>query len=62
PVILKTINQAINLSVQDKGYKNSMNEFGVSLMGGSAEQLASFIIQESKKYGELIRNQKITAD
>ncbi len=62
PVVLKTINQAINLSVQDKDYKNSMNEFGVSLMGGSAEQLASFIIQESKKYGELIRNQKITAD
>ncbi|MEI8034490.1 MAG: tripartite tricarboxylate transporter substrate-binding protein, partial [Betaproteobacteria bacterium] len=30
PVILKTINQAINLSVQDKDYKNSMNEFGVS--------------------------------
>ena len=56
------LNRAINNAVSDSEYKSAMAEFGVTLVGGTAEHFASFIATERKKYSELIKKQGIKAN
>ncbi|HTE14892.1 MAG TPA: tripartite tricarboxylate transporter substrate-binding protein [Burkholderiales bacterium] len=56
------LNRAINTAISDPEYKTAMAELGVSLVGGTPEQFAKFLIAERAKYSELIRKQNIKAN
>jgi len=56
------LNQALNTAISDPEYKTAMAELGVSLVGGTPDQFAKFLIVERAKYSELIRKQNIKAN
>jgi len=60
--VAAALNNAINSAVSDPEYKAAMAELGVTLLGGTPEQFANFILSERKKYTELIKKQGIKAN
>ena len=57
-----TLNHAINTAISDADYKSAMADLGATLVGGTPEQFANFIVAERRKYSELIKKQGIKAN
>jgi len=60
--VAAALNRAINTAISDPDYKAAMAELGVTLIGGTPERFADFIVTERKKYSELIKKQGIKAN
>jgi tripartite-type tricarboxylate transporter receptor subunit TctC len=56
------LNRALNTAVADPDYKAAVGEFGVTLIGGTPEHFAKFLVAERAKFAELIKKQGIKAN
>jgi tripartite-type tricarboxylate transporter receptor subunit TctC len=56
PAIVAKLNMAINVAVQDPDVRARFAETGVSAMGGSAEDLAAQIAEETARWRTVIRD------
>ncbi len=54
-----TLNRAVNTAIGDADYKAAMADLGVTLVGGTAEQWAKFLMVEREKFSDLIKKQGI---
>lgn len=55
PALVSAINRDVNTALRDAEFKKQMNELGVNLLGGTPEELGSFLASERKRWGALIR-------
>jgi tripartite-type tricarboxylate transporter receptor subunit TctC len=62
PAIVETLNKAVNAALADPGLKQRFADLGCKMSGGSAADFASFIAEETDKWGKVIKFAGITAD
>lgn len=60
--VIRRLNAAFNNALQDASVRKSMQESGISTLGGTASVMGSHMRSEHEKWGQLIRSQKITAE
>ncbi|MGE8546150.1 MAG: Bug family tripartite tricarboxylate transporter substrate binding protein [Alcaligenes sp.] len=58
--IVEKLNQAVNQALQDEGYRKIVESQGAEVVGGTPEEFAAFIQQESERWGKLIAEQNIS--
>jgi tripartite-type tricarboxylate transporter receptor subunit TctC len=61
PVIAK-LNKQINQSLEDPVFRKRVTDMGVTVMGGTPEDVTSFIASESKKWLDVVRAAGIKID
>lgn len=60
PQIIERLNQSVNKALQDPSYKSLVESQGAEVGGGSSADFKRFIDEEAVKWGNLIRDRKIS--
>ncbi len=60
--VISAINRDVNTTLKDADYRKMMNELGVSLVGGSANDFRNFLAVERKRWAALIHKLGIKAE
>ena len=61
PIITK-LNKQINTTLEEPGFRKRVTEMGVTPMGGTPEDVTSYIVSESRKWLEVVRAAGIKID
>jgi tripartite-type tricarboxylate transporter receptor subunit TctC len=61
PAVIQRMNAVANEALADPAVKKRLADIGVSTLGGSPEQLAKTIADETEKWGRVVREAKIQA-
>ena len=61
PAVVAAINRDANKVLQDPVYRKEMRDQGIELNGGTPEQFKAFLLNERRKWGELITRLNIKA-
>jgi tripartite-type tricarboxylate transporter receptor subunit TctC len=61
PAVIQKMNAVTNEALADPAVKKRLADIGVSTLGGTPEQLAKTIADETEKWGRLVREAKIQA-
>jgi tripartite-type tricarboxylate transporter receptor subunit TctC len=57
--VLQKVNAVTNEALADPAVKKRLADIGVSTLGGTPEQLAKTIADETEKWGRVVREAKI---
>ena len=60
--ITQTVNQAIGEVLQQPGVREQFEKMGVRPLGGSVAETERFILEERKRWGDVIRTTNVTID
>ena len=61
PAFVAAINRDANKVLQDAAYRKEMQDQGLDLQGGTPEQFKTFLLNERRKWGELLNRLNIKA-
>ena len=53
------LNRAMNTAINDADYRAAVGEFGVTLAGGTPEQLMKFLASEREKFADIIKKRNV---
>ena len=59
--MVAAINRDANKVLQDAAYRKETQDQGIDLNGGTPEQLKAFLLNERRKWGELLSRLNIKA-
>jgi tripartite-type tricarboxylate transporter receptor subunit TctC len=62
PQVVMQLNKAIDGALQDKLVKDSLQDMGAVVKGGSPDDFRNFLRSETEKWGNIIRTAKIKAE
>ncbi len=61
PAVVARMNSLANEVIADPAVKKRLAEMGASTLGGTSQQLAQHLAEETEKWGRLVRDAKIAA-
>jgi tripartite-type tricarboxylate transporter receptor subunit TctC len=61
PALVAAVNRNANTVLQDPAYRKQMQDQGIELQGGTPEQFRTFLMNERRKWGDLINRLNIKA-
>ena len=61
PAVVARMNSVANEVIADPAVKKRLAEMGASTLGGTSQQLAQHLAEETEKWGRLVRDAKIAA-
>ncbi|CAN5730227.1 tripartite tricarboxylate transporter substrate binding protein [soil metagenome] len=62
PDVVAKLNQAFNAALQDKTTASKMQDLGLVIAGGTPAAMGKFVADDTARWGEVIRINKITVD
>ena len=60
--IIAKLNQKINTTLTEPAFRKRVMDMGLTIMGGTPEEVSSYIVSESKKWSELVQSAGVKID
>ena len=60
--IIAKLNQQINTTLTEPAFRKRVMDMGLTIMGGTPEEVSSYIVSESKKWSELVQSAGVKID
>lgn len=60
--IIAKLNQQINTTLTEPAFRKRVMDMGLTIMGGTPEEVSSYIVSESKKWSELVHSAGVKID